>query len=746
VTLAVSGLPQGATATFSPQTLGATGTSSLTVSVGAASPVGTYPLTITASNGSIAPTTMAFLTIVAPSPANMISPATGSNLSAGPTTFAWDSGMGVSQFQLVLGSTPGGSDLFTGSAGTSQSATVTLPASSQQAHAALSSQIASSQQAYASLNSLVAGAWQTQTYSYTLNATAAVIVANSVIGTSSGGGYGVDNDGKAAKYPFCISTSNACVNNNYNAANTSNCEVLQPIGLQSNGQEGAILDKFVSALIVATGTQSSLHQANDLDIIFVAGPGAPEGGRDLVCTYAGQELSLQNAITVYDGPPQIFYPPTLYPPAYPGGPFYATILGTRFGPKPGLVSAGVLTQTGACCAATGDLGVTQVNPDGSAPAGAPYAYWSDSQINVLLTPTPTASGLYQLLVTASYGESGLAFQANRADIPSPESNPGLLTVPLAPLVTITGSQGIAQGGSDTFSVTVSGSMIDWSSITLTLGTSPGTTGSATFANGTTSMTITGTQNVIVNGVLASSTANNITISAYIDSEPLASQQFSVVSVSIKLNAKPGTGSTGDSAWVNFSKGVSTLGSTISNFPGSVPVCAAAVELVGTVAPSNYAGLITLRRSKNAYAYQGTQLYSGYPESGDDTSQEPSLDTNPQSTVQGAVQGTVYDLDAPGIAAPNKVVDGAGSPDWYTHYRSNFIEYAILGDYDSAMLEKDGSSPKNASGSFTWYAATSCTFDPNTGDTLISHTFDPAGDNQAGKGTTLTTYNLQPPQQ
>jgi hypothetical protein len=219
------------------------------------------------------------------------------------------------------------------------------------------------------------------------------------------------------------------VNNNYNAANTSNCEVLQPIGLQSNGQEGAILDKFVSALIVATGTQSSLHQANDLDIIFVAGPGAPEGGRDLVCTYAGQELSLQNAITVYDGPPQIFYPPTLYPPAYPGGPFYATILGTRFGPKPGLVSAGVLTQTGACCAATGDLGVTQVNPDGSAPAGAPYAYWSDSQINVLLTPTPTASGLYQLLVTASYGESGLAFQANRADIPSPESNPGLLTVP-----------------------------------------------------------------------------------------------------------------------------------------------------------------------------------------------------------------------------------------------------------------------------------------------------------------------------
>jgi hypothetical protein len=138
VTLAVSGLPQGATATFSPQTLGATGTSSLTVSVGAASPVGTYPLTITASNGSIAPTTMAFLTIVAPSPANMISPATGSNLSAGPTTFAWDSGMGVSQFQLVLGSTPGGSDLFTGSAGTSQSATVTLPASSQQEHAALS--------------------------------------------------------------------------------------------------------------------------------------------------------------------------------------------------------------------------------------------------------------------------------------------------------------------------------------------------------------------------------------------------------------------------------------------------------------------------------------------------------------------------------------------------------------------------------------------------------------------------------
>jgi len=85
-------------------------------------------------------------------------------------------------------------------------------------------------------------------------------------------------------------------------------------------------------------------------------------------------------------------------------------------------------NSSGCCAGTSDLQVTQANSDGSAPSGAPYDYWSDSQINVLLTPTSTSAGTYDLLVTAAYDENGMAFSANPADYPSPRSNPGPIEV------------------------------------------------------------------------------------------------------------------------------------------------------------------------------------------------------------------------------------------------------------------------------------------------------------------------------
>jgi hypothetical protein len=240
-------------------------------------------------------------------------------------------------------------------------------------------------------------------------------------------------------------------------------------------------------------------------------------------------------------------------------------------------------------------------------------------------------------------------------------------------------------------------------------------------------------------------ANDVIITAEQNGTQLASLQFSVVSVPISINTTPGAASPGDSAWAAFSAGVSTLGSTITNFPGSSQVCAVAVELIGAVVPSDYTGQVTLRRSKNTYAYKGTQLFAGFPEVGDDTSEVPLLDTTPQTSAPGATQGNVYDLDAPGVSAPLGVSDGPGSPDWFNHYRSNFVEYAILGDYTTATKEKDSSSSKNASsstGNFQWFAAASCTFDPNTGDTIISTQLNPAGDNKAGQGTTATTYNLQ----
>ena len=66
VTLSVSGLPAGVTATFSPSSIAApgAGTSVMTVTAGASAAVGTFPLTITATNGSTTHTTTVNLTII----------------------------------------------------------------------------------------------------------------------------------------------------------------------------------------------------------------------------------------------------------------------------------------------------------------------------------------------------------------------------------------------------------------------------------------------------------------------------------------------------------------------------------------------------------------------------------------------------------------------------------------------------------------------------------------------------------
>jgi Glycosyl hydrolases family 39 len=52
VTFAASGLPSGATASFSPASVTGSGSSTLTISTSASTPVGTYPITITATSGT----------------------------------------------------------------------------------------------------------------------------------------------------------------------------------------------------------------------------------------------------------------------------------------------------------------------------------------------------------------------------------------------------------------------------------------------------------------------------------------------------------------------------------------------------------------------------------------------------------------------------------------------------------------------------------------------------------------------
>ena len=66
--LSASGMPSGTTVTFNPQTIPApgSGNSTMTIAVGGSTPLGTYPITVTANGGGIQQTTTVTLTVVAP--------------------------------------------------------------------------------------------------------------------------------------------------------------------------------------------------------------------------------------------------------------------------------------------------------------------------------------------------------------------------------------------------------------------------------------------------------------------------------------------------------------------------------------------------------------------------------------------------------------------------------------------------------------------------------------------------------
>ena len=66
VNLSASGLPSGATATFSPTSVGAGGSSTLTLATGSSTPAGTYTVTVTGTGTSATHTTSVSLTVTAP--------------------------------------------------------------------------------------------------------------------------------------------------------------------------------------------------------------------------------------------------------------------------------------------------------------------------------------------------------------------------------------------------------------------------------------------------------------------------------------------------------------------------------------------------------------------------------------------------------------------------------------------------------------------------------------------------------
>jgi hypothetical protein len=353
-----------------------------------------------------------------------------------------------------------------------------------------------------------------------------------------------------------------------------------------------------------------------------------------------------------------------------------------------------------------------VSDPGNAVAVTSVTPINDGQINITVQVADTAPPENAIVTVTSHGYSSGFFFAPAGN---PAQSPSV-SVPInaVPTVSFTAPVGIPLGnGTGNFQVNI-GPNPGGIPITLQLSTTTGT-GDATFNGSSHQINLNGSATVPVMGATVSSTANNLLIQA---KDPqgrlLSSTNFSVVSVTLSLRSSTGlTPSTSDSAAGNYQSrlGTNALGPFADNVTLS---CNTGVEIVGTVQPSNYGGLVVLRRTLIATKVWTDSTFFAGLTTKDDTSDPQLRDDNPHSS-----NGAAYDLDAPGVS-PN-----SGNVVWRA--RQNFSEYAVL---DSANNSTPASNP------LAWFSAVSCTT-PDFQNFFLSNNVNIPGDNRAGLGNLVS---------
>lgn len=128
VTLSASGVPAGATASFSTNPVAAPGTSQMTISGAGAVAPGTYNITVTGTSGGTNQSETVALTIVggAPGAVTLSSPANGANNISQSPTLTWSSATGANSYDVQMSTDAGFSNVVinqTGIGGTSYGAT-----------------------------------------------------------------------------------------------------------------------------------------------------------------------------------------------------------------------------------------------------------------------------------------------------------------------------------------------------------------------------------------------------------------------------------------------------------------------------------------------------------------------------------------------------------------------------------------------------------------------------------------------
>ncbi len=267
--------------------------------------------------------------------------------------FEWNAGLAASQYQLLLGSTVGGSDYYLGNVSATRAANVALPISAQP------------RWVYATLRSLLPTGWEAHSYTYTLNSAPAP-------------------EGNSASDCPAQSTSAYVLND---GLPTTHCYLTSDPSY------------FTKCSVSGGSVTATPSQGGGLALIieYKAARSAAPGHRTVSCDN-GTDLPTEvpNGLDVYDASPHITYV-YQYPPESPDGSFYVALYGRNFGPQRGNVS--VCAPGADPCSGTQDMSVS---------FNAPYAFWSDTQINVLITPSPNASGTYDVQLT-SLGQNGISF-------------------------------------------------------------------------------------------------------------------------------------------------------------------------------------------------------------------------------------------------------------------------------------------------------------------------------------------------